>query len=271
MANQDIMFKNINVYWDTIRMINSIPELHSAVRHTIDNTTIYPADKEIEYKAATRFDNPAGIVLSQKRSFQAAMDSISVGKTCVLNFASAHKPGGGVLKGSGAQEESLCRCSTLHPSLIFDDAYDKYYTRNNDYLPPMGSDGIIYSPDVVILKTDESEPKRLPESKRIAVDVITCAAPDFRYNTYDEEEFIPAMKRRIRRILQVAADHEVDNLLLGAFGCGAFKNPPEIVAAIFDEEIKPYMHSFRRIEFAIKGFRTDPNYMAFSKVFGLVE
>ena len=263
----DIRDKNITIYWDTIRMINSIPDIHSAVRHTIDSTTIYPDDEEMEFKIEPRFQDTAEIVLTQKRSFQAAMDSIKVGKTCVLNFASAHKPGGGVLKGSGAQEESLCRCSTLHPSLIFDDANDKYYTRNNDYLPPMGSDGIIYSPGIVILKTDESEPKRLPESKRISVDVITCAAPDFRYNDYNEDEFIPAMQRRIRRILQVAADHEVDNLILGAFGCGAFRNPPEIVASIFKEELEPYMHSFRRIEFAIKGFSTDPNYTAFEKAF----
>ena len=267
MNRYDVAERNVAIFWDTIRMINTIPELHTAVRNTIDNTTIYPDDEEIEFKVEPRFTAPAEIVLSQKRSFQAAIDSISAGKTCVLNFASAHKPGGGVIKGSGAQEESLCRCSTLHPSLIFDDAYDKYYARNNDYLPPMGSDGIIYSPEIVILKTDESEPKRLPARKRVRVDVLTCAAPDFRRQDYNEDAFISAMRRRIRRILQVASDQKVDNLILGAFGCGAFRNPPEIVAEIFKEELTPYMHSFKRIEFAIKGFRTDPNYAAFEKVF----
>ena len=222
---------------------------------------------KIEFKVEPGFTAPAEIVLSQKRSFQAAMDSISAGKTCVLNFASAHKPGGGVINGSGAQEESLCRCSTLHPSLIFDDAYDKYYARNNDYLSPMGSNGIIYSPEIVILKTDESEPKRLPAGKRVRVDVLTCAAPDFRRQDYHEQEFIEAMTRRIGRILQVAADNAVDNLILGAFGCGAFRNPPEIVASIFKEELTPCMHSFKRIEFAIKDFRTDTDYAAFEKVF----
>ena len=58
---------------------------------------------------------------------------------------------------------------------------------------------------------------------------------------------------KIRTIFNIAIDQEVDNLILGALGCGAFKNPPKHVAELFQQVLSepPYRGRFNRIVFAI--------------------
>ena len=56
-----------------------------------------------------------------------------------------------------------------------------------------------------------------------------------------------------------------------AFGCGAFRNPPELVAQAFREVLQeePYKHSFSKVVFAIKSNgRPDDNYNVFAQVLG---
>lgn len=69
-----------------------------------------------------------------------------------------------------------------------------------------------------------------------SVDVITCAAP---YNVYgfDRELLRSTYESRITNILEAAIDNDVDTIVLGAFGCGAFHNPPELMA----EALKKYL------------------------------
>ena len=131
-----------------------------------------------------------------------------------------------------------------------------------------GWDDIIYVPDVVIFKTDVSIPELLNKSDWYKVDVIVSAAPEFwRWYPYSESKFKDVIKKRIKRILDVASKEKVDVLILWAFGCGAFQNPPEIVAQTFKDELKNY--DFKTVEFAIhsrKG-RPNQNFEIFDKVF----
>ena len=58
-------------------------------------------------------------------------------------------------------------------------------------------------------------------------------------------------ERRLRRILDVAAVQGAEAIVLGAFGCGAFRNDPKVVAAAAKAVVADYLHAFRAIEFAV--------------------
>ena len=154
-------------------------------------------------------------------------------KIAVLNMASPLQPGGGVLRGAKAQEESLCMRSTLYPSL-----------RPEWYRHP--SDAVIYTPDVLAFKSAAMpETKRLEVKDRFYVDVISCAAPRHpetievsndngekarRYADPKDEE---AMNLKIKFIMRTAVKMGVTHLVLGALGCGAYRNPIGQVANVF--------------------------------------
>lgn len=131
-----------------------------------------------------------------------------------LNFADGCEPGGLVWKGATTQEEQLCRTSTLYPTLIT--VFNKiYYYRVNQYKYERGkcTDTIIYSPKVYFFKDDKFniiEPKEC--------DIITCPAP--MANTATDDEII----ERMTYILTAATQYNVDELILGKWGCGAFGN-----------------------------------------------
>ena len=220
------------------------------------------------------------VAVTKSRTFEAAMRLHAAhpgAKVAVLNFASATKPGGGVKTGASAQEEALCRVSTLYPTLDQRRFWNQYYTPNRAANDPLHTDVCIYSPGVVICKTDESFPKRLPESAFVAVDVVTCAAPNLRqtpgnYHNPDADHAVNITKQalydlhfqRAKHILHVAAANGVDCLVLGAFGCGAFENDPNVVARAYAASIEAYRTRFEVIEFAIycRDWETE-NYNAF--------
>lgn len=214
----------------------------------------------------------------------AAKEAVRTGShVAVLNFANPIEPGGGVLRGAKAQEENICRSSNLYKSLTSKNAYE-YYQLNNKILSKnqynsmfLGTDQVIYSPDVLILKENVGYPDRFLRVEQYiettySVDVITCAAPFFSGSGYmlPNGDLQYLFEKRIRNILEVAIDNEVDVLILGAFGCGAFHNPPDVVADAFREVLLTdrYRKSFEQIVFAVKG--TDmvcPNVEAFEKNF----
>jgi len=162
------------------------------------------------------------------------------GKTACLNFASARKPGGGFLNGAMAQEEFLAYSSTLYPTLIkFPEFYNQKH-KDNTY-----SDTIIYSPNITFFRNS-----MLQLAPPIIADVITMAAPNAsatRNNITREDIFM----HRIQKICTVARQEKVENLILGAWGCGVFKNNPEIVADCFKKCLSEF--NFKNVRFSILG------------------
>lgn len=165
----------------------------------------------------------------------------------VLNFASATHPGGGFLAGARAQEESLARSSALFACL----EGQNFYQRHQKLDDPMYTDHVLYSPEVPFFRRDDQQLLDAP----LLVSVITCAAP----NLWQSEAWPPeklalvpaAFQRRIRRILAIGAAHHHDAIVLGAWGCGAFRNDATTVAQIFGDVVNEFAGAFAEIDFAI--------------------
>lgn len=266
------------IFRDTQLFYNTDPALIAAVEASKKNTRLYDAgEAPVFLDAACK---AGSVTVTKSRTYEAAMRLAAQypdKKVAVLNFASATKPGGGVVSGSSAQEESLCRCSTLYPTLDRRFLWQSYYDVNRAAGDVLHTDACIYSPGIVICKTDENVPKRLPKKDWVTVDVISCAAPNLRKapaNQYNPEggqavSILPAdlqrlHEQRARAILAVAADNDVDILVLGAFGCGAFRNDPKVVAKAYANVLKDCRRYFDLVEFAIfcRDFETE-NYDAF--------
>ncbi|NBN95760.1 MAG: TIGR02452 family protein, partial [Verrucomicrobia bacterium] len=162
-----------------------------------------------------------------------------------LNFAAATNPGGGFLTGARAQEEYLCRSSALYLS-IKDSPMYAYHRREGH---KRYSDAMIYSPDVPVFRDDEHG--LLPSPYHAAF--ITSAAPLTKH-LHPEELTLVAdiLRQRIWKILTVAQTHGHDSLVLGAWGCGAFGNDGNQVAALFRWALEvDFKGAFKEVTFAI--------------------
>lgn len=185
----------------------------------------------------------------------------------ILNFASATHPGGGVREGSSAQEESLCRCTTLFPVLDTEKNRKEFYEFHRRRHDQRYTDAAIYTPNIVAFKTDDAIPSLLPPNKWDSFDFISCAAPNLRTLHIKDAELLKLHEQRARQILHVASENEVDILVLGAFGCGAFKNDPETVAEAYKKVLTEFEGGFREITFAVYTTPRDRrNFDAFSKI-----
>ncbi len=271
---------NVLIFEDTSRFIKESDKLMASIADTVRRQKLILEDEDIKLSISEK-DKPANIVISSKRTLEAA-SRYKGKKVCILNFASATNPGGGVLNGSSAQEESICRCSTLYFALLSEKMFDSFYEPHRRKRDPLYNDDIIYSPDVYVVKSDTSSPERLSESDWYSVNVITCAAPNLRSKPSNQmnpnagdkaaditnDDLEKLIEKRIRKIVAVAAADNNDVLILGAFGCGAFRNPPKIVAKAFHKVLDEYQKYFETIEFAI--YHTDyetENYNAFINEF----
>jgi len=270
---------NKEIFQDTERLCKTNPALKEAIKASAKGQRLILEDDVISVPSRDRYKENAKIVVSKKRSFEAAAGYKGL-KTCVHNFASATTPGGGVVKGSSAQEECLCRCSTLYFNLNSPDMWNGFYIPHREKQDPVHNGDCIYTPGVMVMKSDTAEPEELPEDEWYQVNVITCAAPNLRQmpsnkmNTGDgikkvkmpDEDLQAIHEKRLTRILDIALAEGNEAVILGAWGCGAFENKPEVVAEAAKNVIAKYMHSFKVIEFAIYcAPRDEANYEMFNR------
>ena len=272
--------ENVTVFKDTERLCKTNPKLSESVKKaTASQKLILEGDTLADQKKDI-YEDPAKVVVSKKRTYEAAA-GYKGQHVAVHNFASASNPGGGVVNGASAQEECLCRCSGLYFNLNTRAMWDGFYQPHRDAHDPIHNDDIIYTPGVTVFRTDTAMPELMPESDWYDVDVITCAAPNLRnqpsnkYNTGDgnkqtvmkDKDLLALHEKRLRRILEVALSEGCDTIILGAFGCGAFQNNPEVVAQANRNVIKEYLHAFKNIEFAVYcSPRDDRNFKIFERV-----
>lgn len=172
-------------------------------------------------------------------------------RTLCLNFASAKNPGGGFLGGSQAQEESLARSSALYASLV---TQDTYYEVNRGCRTALYTDHMIYSPAVPVFRLDDgsllAEPYLLSmlTSPAVNAGAVTTNEPE------NKSRIRPTMASRIAMVLAVAARHGYEHLVLGAWGCGVFRNDPDEIAELFAEALLDggaFRGQFASVSFAV--------------------
>ena len=273
--------ENIKIFEDTETLCKTNSSLKQSIKNSICNQKLILQNQRINSNNQKRYEKPANIIVSKKRTLQAA-SAYKNTKTAVHNFASATNPGGGVKRGSNAQEECLCRCSGLYVCLSTQTMWDGFYSPHRQAHNPIYNDDIIYTPDVLAFKSDTVKPELMDEADWYNVDVITCAAPNLRekpsnaFNTGDgkdaikitDKELLAIHEKRLRRILDVALNHGVETIVLGAFGCGAFMNNPNVVAQASKNVLNEYLYAFKNIEFAVYcSPKDDINYRIFDRVF----
>ena len=272
--------KNAEIFRDTERRYTSDPALMRAVQQSTNNQVFIAETEKVVVPSAYKTEN-AKVIVSGKRSLEAAEVYARQGKkVCVLNFASATNPGGGVVNGSSAQEECICRCTTLYPCLNTDAMWNAFYKPHRKAANPLYNNDCIYTPDVCVFKSDTNFPEILPKDEWWNVNILTCAAPNLRERPSNAmnphagdkatkitpTELEKLLTKRIRRIFEIAVANGNEVLILGAFGCGAFRNPPEIVAKVFDTVMQNYITYFDTIEYAVYHTEREvANYEAFKR------
>jgi len=180
--------------------------------------------------------------------------------TCVLNLASGHNPGGGVVNGAGAQEENIFRRTNLFLSLYQFAPYANEYGIKKHFksYPLNKNTGGIYSADITVFRGSEKNGYCLLKNP-YNISFVTVSAisrPDLikkNNKLYIADNLVEPTKEKIRTILRIAGKYNHDCLVLGAFGCGAFANPPNHMAELFKEVFceEEFAAKFKLVVFSI--------------------
>lgn len=207
MSNRNL----VNVFQDTLATCQTL-DVSVTTKHTFDE--ILPVSGSSK--------NNISVINSDTVS--ALISNVGTGRTCVLNMASARRPGGGVENGASAQEECLFRCSNLWTSI------DKSFY-------PLKIDECLYTKDAIFFK-DKDYNHIYP----ITSDVMTIAAFNLNevghfFGKRDElnKSIDVNTKDKIRLMVSIPAKNGVKNLILGAWGCGVYKNDPTKISNYFRE------------------------------------
>ena len=218
-------------------------DIATDIEKAVAQTRLYPpawAPPQLgESKSETRIEVTNETTLrAARRLFDASKNAAS------LNFASATNVGGGWLNGARAQEEYLCRNSVLAQCI---GAQREFYSYHQTHRAPRYSDMMLYSPDVPIIR-DEFDNLCAPWP----CSIITAAAPNLNHGlSIPLGELRELWRVRIARVFDVALANGHDALVLGAWGCGAFRNDPAMVARAFAEIAEKYDGQFELLSFAV--------------------
>ena len=228
--------------------------IHAAQQACVANSRLY-TPVELEGLRAQPAAGPPAVEVRDATTQQAAQELALQGPVCLLNFASARNPGGGFLNGAKAQEEDLCRCSGLYPTLL---QHPAYYEVNRRQASLLYTDHAIHSPGVPFFKVRGTGDLL---AQPFLASVITAPAPNSAHlqrHPGDREALEQAFERRWQNVLCIAAQapelyRGERTLLLGAWGCGAFGGDPEVAARTARRALQTHGGGLDRVVFAIPG------------------
>lgn len=251
---------------------------------SIDNNCIASEyfTKPRKISQAIRYDTKFSVINADCLETAEILQSSGL-NPCVLNLASSRNPGGGVINGSGAQEENLFRRTNLFMSLYqFAPYANEYGIKKSEFSYPLDrATGGIYTGNATVFRGSEKNGYCLLNNP-FKMSFVTVAALNHpalvKKNNlfYLVDELIEPTREKIRTILRIAGKYKHDSLVLGAFGCGAFANPPNHIAELFKEVFfeNEFLGTFRHVVFSIfedrnSGLEHNPhgNVLPFFEVF----
>ncbi|MCD7954603.1 MAG: TIGR02452 family protein [Lachnospiraceae bacterium] len=280
-----------------------LPEEIEEIRNSLDESGSLGKNKGGQAKNTSctfSCENMDALVLAQRKYLELKEKGEAECRILVLNLASSTHPGGQTRKGASAQEEDLCRRTSLLLSLESETA-KRYYDYNNARKTRMGSDGVMISPCVEVLKDASAEILSEP----FPISVMSCAAPNVSHaipsradargrglrpdslresghamirmglEGMSQQEYETMLYNRIRGMLLAAASQGYRHLILGAFGCGVFGNDAAVVSDSFYRAITKFSYAgkgsdqlFESIDFAVLCRpEKDYNYREFCRYF----
>jgi uncharacterized protein (TIGR02452 family) len=255
--------ERIEIFRNTVRLVKAKGYYLRDITVAFDdmdvmknNTKFYAKKVNIEHNLLPKYDTKVSVMDNDCLDVAQALVKLGM-KPAVLNMASFHTPGGGVEKGSAAQEESIFRRTNIFMSLYqFHEVGTNYHIEQREERYPLEMHyGGIYTPNVTVFRKSESENCRIM-SDPFKVDVITL--PAVRKPAVDENGDVAdwvkeILTGKIKQILDIALENGNDSIVLSAFGCGAYGTPPKVVAKLFHDVIysDEYKNLFKEIVFAI--------------------
>jgi uncharacterized protein (TIGR02452 family) len=252
--------------WYTTRSGEKI-SIAAAQKNACDKTRLYLptdldrllAEAKLSAEAKLRSEQCTHVTVESLSTLEAARRLRQrYSRVGILNFASAKNPGGGFLGGARAQEESIARASGLYLALK---TQPEFYAFHREQRSCLYSDRVIFSPDVPVFTDDDHRPL----DQFYTVSMLTCAAPNTGALETNEPQSLKLLPkvflRRIRMVLAVAAAENMEALVLGAWGCGAFRGDPNLIAPLFAEAIygTELKNRFANLTFAIINARSGPD------------
>lgn len=242
---------NLITFEDTLAQYISDENVQKCVAFSQNNIKYYNGKEKIDIEK--RKENIGKIYFFMEDTLS-AVEKFMPSKIAVLDFASATTPGGGVLIGSKGQEEDLCRKTTLYFNLNSDKLRKEYYQKNKTDTNLIQKADCIYIPEICILKEYKEKEQRYLSSTSRKIDIVVCAAPNLRKQTMNisSDKLSQYHMERADSIFKSAIDNNVETLILGAFGCGAFRNPPELVAEVYKIASLKYRKYFKNIVFSVR-------------------
>lgn len=232
IANENINLK--------VALLKEHPELINNINNTVKY--ICKDLKETDPKLYNKNNKKTFVKILDYKTIQLCklLNYNNENRFLVLNIANENSPGGGWLQGISGDEEELFLCSSYCLSL------------NKKYYPIKD---IVYTPGVLVFR-DNEDYSILPKNQRFYIDFIAVSPinkPNLTITGHLNENDKDLTYCKIRSIFRVAKNNNYNQIVLGAFGCGIFRNNPFDIARIFKEVINSYefKNVFIDIYFAI--------------------
>lgn len=202
-----------------IQRHNMWKDVQSRFKNWVPNTIKYLFDPDIKLEK-----NNSGTYSVHNEDMLDFPIIYQISNPLILIFADDLYPGGCIESGNGMQEETLFRRTALF----------RYMTKN---FYPLKQNEALYCSNVPVIRLSESRNNQEITQMYYSFVASSCLKYPNKPMTINE---IEQLKMKIELIFKIATKHGHTNIILGAWGCGAYDCEPKEIAKIFKEMCSQY-------------------------------